>query len=99
MAGKLHAQHRCVLYINLQPATALFALSGVARKHVPPCGRAELSEADVAAAVAERAAARAAKDFTAADAVRVRLAERGIMLMDSAAGTSWRPGVLEQSGG
>ena len=71
----------------------------VARRHVPSRGRAELSEADVAAGVAERAAARAAKDFAAADAVRVRLAERGIMLMDSAAGTSWRPGVLDQSRG
>ncbi|KAK9821794.1 hypothetical protein WJX81_005729 [Elliptochloris bilobata] len=60
--------------------------------------RAELSEADVEAAIAERAAARAAKEFAAADDVRLRLAERGIMLMDSAAGTAWRPGVLDQSG-
>ena len=52
--------------------------------------RAELGEADVAAGIAERAAARAAKDFAAADAVRLRLAERGILLMDSPAGTTWR---------
>lgn len=60
--------------------------------------RAELSEEDVAADIAERAAARAAKDFAAADAVRLRLAERGVLLMDTPGGTAWRPGVLDQAG-
>ena len=40
-----------------------------------------------------RAEARAAKDFTRADAVRLRLAERGVLLMDAAGGSSWKPGV------
>jgi cysteinyl-tRNA synthetase len=33
------------------------------------------------------------KDFEEADAVRARLAEAGILIMDSPAGTTWRPGV------
>ena len=40
-----------------------------------------------------RAEARAAKDFTRADAVRLRLAERGVLLKDAAGGSSWKPGV------
>jgi cysteinyl-tRNA synthetase len=43
--------------------------------------------------IAARAAARAAKDFAAADAVRVELSAKGIMLMDSPEGTTWRPGL------
>jgi cysteinyl-tRNA synthetase len=52
-----------------------------------------LSESDISAAIAERAAARAAKDYDAADAVRQRLEAAGIMMMDTPAGTSWKPGV------
>ncbi len=62
-------------------------------------GRAELSEADVVAAIEERTAARAAKDFAAADAVRLRLAGRGVLLMDSGGGTAWRPGLQEPGPG
>jgi cysteinyl-tRNA synthetase len=49
----------------------------------------------VAEAIAARAAARAGKDFAAADAVRLSLASKGIMLMDAASGTTWRPGMPE----
>jgi cysteinyl-tRNA synthetase len=44
----------------------------------------------VEAKIAERAAARARKDFAAADGVRRELLERGVTLEDSAAGTLWR---------
>jgi cysteinyl-tRNA synthetase len=40
--------------------------------------------------IAERKAARARRDFAAADQVRVALAERGILLEDNAAGTRWK---------
>jgi len=38
----------------------------------------------------ERKAARQRRDFAAADGIRVSLAERGIILEDSAAGTKWK---------
>lgn len=55
--------------------------------------RAKVTEDDVTARIAERAAARAAKDYTAADAVRLELEGRGIFIMDSPAGTTWKPGA------
>ncbi len=45
---------------------------------------------DIEAAIAERLAARKARDFARADAIRRDLAERGVILEDSAAGTTWR---------
>ena len=56
-------------------------------------GRAGLTEADVAARVEQRAALRASKDFAAADGVRLELAARGVMIMDTPEGTTWRPGL------
>ena len=46
--------------------------------------------ADVEARIAERAEARAAKDFVRADEIRNALKAGGIELMDGAAGTAWR---------
>lgn len=51
----------------------------------------------VAERIAARAAARQAQDFAAADAVRKELAAKGIMLMDSPQGTTWRPGLAEEA--
>ncbi|MEM1095978.1 MAG: cysteine--tRNA ligase [Bacteroidota bacterium] len=45
--------------------------------------------AEVEALIAERNAARKAKDFARADAIRNDLAERGIDLMDTPTGTTW----------
>jgi cysteinyl-tRNA synthetase len=47
-------------------------------------------DASIDALIAERLAARKARDFARADAIRHELAERGVLLEDSAAGTTWR---------
>jgi cysteinyl-tRNA synthetase len=49
-----------------------------------------LSEADVEARIAERIAARQARDFGRADSLRDALVAQGVELMDSPEGTSWR---------
>ncbi len=47
-------------------------------------------EAWVESLIEERNAARESRDFQRADAIRDELAEKGIVLEDSAAGTRWK---------
>jgi cysteinyl-tRNA synthetase len=54
------------------------------------CARRGIDPAAVESRIADRAAARTAKDFTRADDIRKELRDRGIELMDTPAGTSWR---------
>ncbi|GAB5414091.1 MAG: cysteine--tRNA ligase [Congregibacter sp.] len=52
----------------------------------------ELAAADIESMIAERDAAKAAKDYARADQLRDQLSEAGIVLEDSAEGTRWRRG-------
>jgi cysteinyl-tRNA synthetase len=54
------------------------------------CKRRGIDAAEVEARIAERAAARAAKDFARADQIRGELRARGVELMDTSSGTGWR---------
>ena len=57
--------------------------------------RAEVTGEEVERLIDDRASARQAKDFGEADAVRARLAAKGILIMDTPRGTTWRPGMRE----
>ena len=50
----------------------------------------ELSGGEIDALIDKRNAARAAKDFTTADAIRDELAAAGIQIEDGPGGTTWR---------
>ena len=54
------------------------------------CARKGIAPAAVEARIADRAAARAGKDFARADDIRRELEDQGIELMDGPAGTTWR---------
>jgi len=54
------------------------------------CARKGIAPAAVEAGIADRAAARAGKDFTRADDIRRELEAQGIELMDGPSGTTWR---------
>src|SRR5450830_215514 len=76
LAGLLQALGACLGLLQGDPKVFLQA-------------GATLDEASIAALIAQRTAAKAAKNFTEADRIRQDLLARGIVLKDSAAGTFW----------
>ena len=61
-----------------------------ALRGVPDDAAGALPDARIAERVAQRAAAKKARDFAAADRIRAELAAEGVLLEDGPAGTSWR---------
>jgi cysteinyl-tRNA synthetase len=76
LAGLLRALGGCLGLLQGDPDTFLKA-------------GATLDDAAIQALIAQRAAAKAAKNFAEADRIRKELLEQGIVLKDSAAGTTW----------
>lgn len=58
------------------------------RKH-RGLAQTQLTPAAIEQLIAERAAARKARDFKRADAIRAQLQEQGVMLQDTPSGTTW----------
>ena len=76
LAGLLKALAQCLGLLQGEPRAFLQA-------------GAKLDEAAIAERIAQRAAAKAAKNFAEADRIRNHLLAHGIVLKDSAAGTTW----------
>jgi cysteinyl-tRNA synthetase len=76
LAGLLKALGGCLGLLQGDPQTFLQSGTGV--------GDTEISQR-----IAERAAAKAAKNFAEADRIRQELLAQGIVLKDSASGTTW----------
>jgi cysteinyl-tRNA synthetase len=62
----------------------------LAGRRVRLCVRRKIDPQAVESSIAERAAARAARNFQRADEIRTGLKERGVELMDGPRGTTWR---------
>jgi len=83
LAGQLRALAGLLGLLQREPQDFLQATPGLQ-------GEGELSAEKIAAMITARADAKKAKNFAAADRIRSELLAAGVVLEDSAAGTTWR---------
>ena len=79
-SGLLRALGACLGLLQAEPAAFLKGR---------PAAPGQISDADVDTLVGQRTAAKAGRDFAAADLIRKQLAGAGIELKDGPVGTSW----------
>jgi cysteinyl-tRNA synthetase len=83
---KLPAAHALAAAFDMDRVLGL-GLAGQERKEA---GVDPVLAAEIDALISERAEAKKARDFAKADGIRNRLKERGVLLEDGPAGTSWK---------
>ncbi len=90
LAAEVNRTHDSILAAELKALGGILnILTGEAEKFLRGATTG-LDEAAIEAKIAERAAAKAAKDWAKADAIRKELQEAGIILEDRAGVTTWR---------
>ncbi|MGI4978754.1 MAG: DALR domain-containing protein, partial [Janthinobacterium lividum] len=87
-ASALRASARLLGLLTSTPAAWFQGTAGHAAPGTTAPGTPDA--AAIEAAIAERLAARAARDWAGADAIRARLAAQGILLEDKSGATTWR---------
>jgi cysteinyl-tRNA synthetase len=91
-AARSDPQGARALAAELKGLGAIFGILQDDPLHFRRGGGAEEDDAAIEALVAERSAAKQARDFARADAIRAQLAARGVVLEDTRNGTLWRRG-------
>ncbi len=89
LANTLHKSKDATVAATLKASAALVGLTLIPQQKEPTN---MLDDAEIERIIAERIAARKAKDFATADALRKQLDESKVIVDDAASGTTWRRG-------